>query len=87
MRRVNGTEHAEAVGVMLDLCNEERIRRLGSLELLDAIRGAKLRNVGDTHLWSRRAATVDVSPLVAASLAVWAAAGMPEDADDGIQIF
>lgn len=79
VQRVNGGQHAEAVGLFMDVVNEETIRHLGSGELEQAIRGAKLRNVGDAHLWSRRHASVDVSPLVAASLAVWAASGMPEE--------
>ena len=82
VHRVTGGEHAEAVGLFMDEVTEETLRHLGIGELLDAIRGAKLRNVGDAHLWSRRNATVDVSPLVAASLAVWAAWGMPDDGTD-----
>ena len=87
VHRVTGGEHAEAVGLFLDEVNEETLRHLGSGELLDAIRGAKLRNVGDAVLWSRRSAAVDVSPLVAASLAVWAARGMPDDSYPAVQIF
>ena len=79
VHRVTGAEHAEAVGVFMDEVYEETLRHLGSAELLDAVRGAKLRSMGDAHLWSRRHATVDISPLVAATLAVWGARGMPED--------
>jgi hypothetical protein len=86
VHRVTSNEHAEAVGVFMEEIIEERIRHLGSGELLDAIRGAKFRAMGDAHLWSRRNATVDISPLVAGSLAVWAARGMPEWSDD-VQIF
>jgi hypothetical protein len=65
---------------------EETLRHLGSAELLDAVRGAKLRSMGAAHLWSRRNASVDISPLVAATLAVWGARGMPDDAYE-INIF
>lgn len=81
VHRVTGGEHAEAVGLFMDEVTEQTLRHLGSAELLDAVRGAALRSMGDAHLWSRRHATVDISPLVAASLAVWAARGMPEDDD------
>lgn len=86
VHRVSGGEHAEAVGVFMEEVNEETLRHLGSSELFAAVRGAKLRSMGDAHLWSRRHATVDVSPLVAASLAVWASRGMPEDAE-GLNIW
>ena len=43
MHRVTGGEHAEAVGLFMDEVNEETLRHLGSGELLDAVRGAKLR--------------------------------------------
>jgi hypothetical protein len=46
----------------MDEVNEETIRHLGSGEIRDAIKGAKLRTMGDANLWSRRTATVDVSP-------------------------
>jgi len=86
IHRVTSSEHAEAVGVFMEEIIEERIRHLGSGELLDAIQGAKLRTLGDANLWSRRNATVDLSPLVAASLAVWAARGMPDEVGEP-QIF
>jgi hypothetical protein len=82
VHRVTGGEHAEAVGLLMEEVNEATLRHLGSQELADAVKGAKLRPVGDAHLWSRRQATVDISPLVAASLAVWSARGMPDDAND-----
>jgi hypothetical protein len=87
VHRVSGAEHAEAVGVLMEEVTEETLRHLGSLELLDAVRGAKLRSMGDAHLWSRRHATVDISPLVAGSLAVWGARGMPEHDPDWWRIY
>jgi hypothetical protein len=87
VHRVTGGEHAEAVGLLMEEVTEATLRHLGSSELLDAVRGAKLRSMGDAHLWSRRHATVDISPLVAGSLAVWGARGMPDDAGDEIHIY
>jgi phage terminase large subunit-like protein len=37
-----------------------------------AVAGAKKRPIGEAWGWGRRASTVDISPLVAASLATWA---------------
>jgi hypothetical protein len=87
VHRVTGGEHAEAVGLLMEDVVEGTLRHLGSTELLDAVRGAKLRSLGDANLWSRRHATVDVSPLVASSLALWAARGMPEGAGDDLHIW
>jgi hypothetical protein len=87
VHRVTGAEHAEAVGLFMEEVVEGALRHLGSAELLDAVRGAKLRSMGDANLWPRRHATVDISPLVAASLAVWATRGMPEGAGDVPVIF
>lgn len=80
VHRVSAAEHAEAVGVLMEEVTEATLRHLGSGELLDAVRGAKLRAMGDAFLFSRRHASVDLSPLVAVTLAGWAARGMPEDA-------
>ena len=47
-----------------------RVRRHPALDR--AIRGARKRNVGDAWAWARKDTTVDVSPLVAATGALWA---------------
>ena len=39
----------------------------------DAVAGARQRRRGDAFTWSRRSPATDLSPLVAASLAVWRA--------------
>ena len=43
----------------------------GRLELRQAVKGATKRPLGDAWAWSRRNTTVDISPLVAATLALW----------------
>lgn len=40
--------------------------------LLDAVLGAKKRDVGDAWAWARKKATSDITPLYAATLALWA---------------
>lgn len=40
-------------------------------ELTDAVAGATKRTLGDGWAWDRRSVSVDISPLVACSLALW----------------
>jgi hypothetical protein len=47
--------------------------------LADAIRGAATRKLGDSWAWSRRNSSVDISPLVASTLALWGAATLELD--------
>lgn len=44
-----------------------------------AVAGAQRRMVGDTWKWARKDGTVDISPLVAATLALWACGAPPLD--------
>jgi hypothetical protein len=67
-------EYVEACGRILDIVDEAGFRHHGSDELRRAVRGAKTRTVGDAWAWSRRNSTVDISPLVAATIGLAAAA-------------
>lgn len=81
---VSATEHGQACGRLVDMVNDETIRHLGSTELRDAIRGARTRPLGDAWLWSRKSSSVDISPLVASTLALWAvSAAAPKYAPAG----
>jgi len=62
--------------------NAGTLRHVGSLDLWNAIRGASTRALTDRWAWSRRSSSVDIAPLVAATLALWAAMGMPEESGD-----
>jgi hypothetical protein len=73
---VNTSEHGQACGRLVDMVSEHAVAHLGSDELRDAIRGARSRTLGDAWAWSRRNSSVDISPLVAATLALGAAAGV-----------
>ncbi len=70
---LSSTEHGQACGRFVDLVTEGSLRHLGSLELRDAIRGAKTRPLGDSFAWSRKSSATDISALVAATLALWGA--------------
>jgi hypothetical protein len=71
---VSATDHARACGLIFDRVDQETLRHLGTSELRAAIHGAAQRPLGDAWAWSRKNSTVDISPLVAATLALWAAA-------------
>lgn len=63
-------DHARACGVFFDCVENETLRHLGTQDLDNAVRGAAKRSVGDRWLWSRRESQVDITPLVAATLAL-----------------
>lgn len=73
---VNSNEHGQACGRLVDMVNDGTLAHLGSGELRDAIRGARTRQLGDAWAWSRKHSSVDISPLVAATLALGAAVGI-----------
>jgi hypothetical protein len=78
---LNTGEHARACNQLVDLVAEKRLRHLGSQELFSAVKGARTRQLQDGWLWTRKNSQVDISPLVAATLALWAAAGEARDTD------
>jgi len=73
---VNTQEHGQACGQLVDMVAQGNLAHLGSDELRDAIRGARSRPLGDAWAWSRKNSSVDISPLVASTLALGAAQGV-----------
>lgn len=71
---VNAGGMARACGVLFDLVDQRRVRHLGDERLFAAVKGAKRRPLGDAWAWSRRSSAVDISPLVAVTLAAQPAA-------------
>jgi hypothetical protein len=69
---VSNGDHAQACGALFDAVMQGRVKHLGQPELTAAVDGADRRFLGDAWLWSRRLSYVDISPLVAATLALWA---------------
>ena len=63
---------AAACGQLADAVTQGTIRHIGQATLVDAIRGAKVRPLGDAWAWGRRVSSVDISPLVAVTNARWA---------------
>jgi phage terminase large subunit-like protein len=67
---VSSVEYAQACGVLFDLVTEGKLRHLGQLPLDTAVAGARQRHRGDAFVWNRRTPTVNISPLVAVTLAL-----------------
>jgi len=74
---VSTEEHAQACGDLFDAIVDGQLRHLGQDELDAAVAGAERRYYGDAWLWSRRTSQVDISPLVAVTLAHWVAQKRP----------
>jgi hypothetical protein len=70
---VSARDHANACGLLFDTVQEAGLRHLGSQDLEDAVRGAVSRPLGDAWAWARRTSSVDISPLVSVTLALWGA--------------
>jgi len=73
VRRLDAGQYGIACGTFVDQIGESAVRHLGQNELTVAIRGAKARPLVDRWAWSRTKSTVDISPLVASTLALWSA--------------
>lgn len=87
VRTLSAAEHAEACARLVDAVAERNLCHRGSLDLWNAIRGASTRPLGDRWAWSRKSSTVDISPLVACTLALWAAMEQPASDDDNWRIY
>jgi hypothetical protein len=68
---VTAQEHARACGTLFDAAVDDKLRHLGTPELTAAVRGAVKRPLGDAWALSRKSSAVDISPLVASTLALW----------------
>jgi hypothetical protein len=62
---------AVAHGQFVDAVAAGRLRHTGQPELTAAIRHGAQRRLGGATAWERRGATVDLSPALAAEIAVW----------------
>lgn len=69
----SGRDAADACGLFYDAVENGTLRHLGTPELLAALKGAVQRPLGDAWAWSRKNSTIDISPLVACTLALWGA--------------
>jgi phage terminase large subunit-like protein len=72
---VSVREHAQGCGAIMDAVTNETLRHRVDPALRAAVVGARDRQMGDAWLWSRIHSSIDISPLVAVTLA-WI--GLPE---------
>ena len=63
-------DYARACGSVYDAVIDETITHLGDRLLTDAVGAASKRKLAEQRAWNRRS-TVDITPLVAATLARW----------------
>lgn len=66
---LNKREITQACGSLFDDIHNDKARHLDQPELNAALFGAKKRPFGDAWAWSRKDSTVDISPLVAVTMA------------------
>jgi len=64
-------EIASACGQFYDAVTEQNLSHLDQAPLATALAGAQKRPLGDAWAWARRGVNVDISPLVASTLAKW----------------
>jgi len=75
--QAKGQDYAQACGSLHDLVLEAGLRHVGQPELDVAVRHARKKPSADAWVWDRRTPAVDISPLVAVTLAVWGAQQKP----------
>lgn len=67
---VNSTEMARACGAFYDAAVDSKtLRHLDQPDLNEALAAARKRDLGDSWAWHRKNSAVDISPLVAVTLA------------------
>lgn len=64
-------EIAQACGQFFDGVSDQSIVHLDQAPLAAALAGAQQRPLGEAWAWARRGVSVDISPLVAVTLAAW----------------
>ena len=58
--------------MFVDACANDGLRHLGQPSLTSALAGAKKRDLtGGGSAWARQSVAVDITPLVAATNALW----------------
>ena len=77
VKLTNTSELVQACGMFLRAVKNGTLRHLGTDELTNAVEGAARRPLGDAWAWSRKNSTVDISPLVSVTLALWGLSTQP----------
>jgi hypothetical protein len=74
VRQVSGAEYAAGCGLYFDTALAGQLHHIDQPPLTAAIVGARQRPLGDRWAWNKRDATVDITPLVSTTLALYGAA-------------
>jgi hypothetical protein len=81
-QEITPQQHAQACGGLLAAVASDpsggALWHVGQAALDEAVGGATRRPYGDAWAWNRRTAAVDISPLVAVTIAKWGALQMTE---------
>lgn len=75
-------EMAAACGQFYDAVSAQELTHFDDAPLASALAGAQQRPLGDAWAWARRIVSVDISPLVAATLAKWGLGADVEEPKD-----
>jgi hypothetical protein len=84
VKAASARDYQQACGAFYDDAMNDGCRHLGQPLVRVALAGAEKRPLGDAWVWSRKNSNVDISPLVAVTLAAWAAS-IPTD--DGPSVY
>jgi hypothetical protein len=71
VHETNAAEVSTAAGQFLEATLEQKFFHRDDPRLSAAMEGSRQRPIGERWGWDRKLPTVDVSPLIAASLALW----------------
>lgn len=71
VHETDASEVSTAAGQFLESVLEQKFFHRGDPRLTSAVEGSRQRPIGERWGWDRKSPSVDVSPLVAASLALW----------------
>jgi phage terminase large subunit-like protein len=71
--RTNWRQMAQACGAFYDATVEDGLRHIDQPQMNVAVSVARKRSLGDAWAWHRKNATSDITPLVAATLALYGA--------------
>jgi hypothetical protein len=70
---VGGGDLTKACGLFYDACADRKIQIRTDSRLDAAVAAAKKRPSGDAWVWTRKSSLTDISPVVAGTVAYWAA--------------
>lgn len=80
-------QHSRMAASLFDAVEGGGVWHRGQADLTDAAAGASQRRYGDAWLWDRRSSAIDISPLVAATLALGGHTTHDDDDDGPAPVF